>query len=187
MWLSQRFYYTVNSRSKIIHLKSNAYSLEMQLVFLNAQKSWLWIWFLRSKKCNLNQSWQPGFIWFWKKVNNYFCFQHSTAKVWQLKHRRRPNPRAPAQTSPKTSYFIPPQTHQPHQPPHKSAFAHGWRFWAAVTIWRDQVKGLWSAVRLHVLPQAPARSQPAAMPWKIFHLVLLNTTCSSGHPLPKRR
>lgn len=37
----RRFYYTVNRRRKIIHLKSDAYSSGMHLVFLNAQKSWL--------------------------------------------------------------------------------------------------------------------------------------------------
>lgn len=154
MWLSQRFYYTLNRRSKIIHLKSDAFSSEMHLVFLNAQKSWLWIWFLCSKKCDLNWCRQPGFIWFWKKVN--FCFQHSTAKIWQHKHRKRPTPPASAQTSPQNSYFIPLWTHCAPQPPDKSAFAHGQHFLALVAIRRDQVKGLWSAVRLHLLPEAPS-------------------------------
>lgn len=63
--LSQRFYYTVNRRSKIIHLKSDAYSSEMHLVFLNAQKSSLQIWFICCKKCDLNRCRQPGFFSFW--------------------------------------------------------------------------------------------------------------------------
>lgn len=186
LWLSQRFYCTVNRRSKIIHLKSDGYSSELHLVFKNAQKSWLRIWFLFASR------------WCWQldlsdsgKGKLLLLFSISLAKVWQPKHRRRPNTPASAQTGPKTSYFIPLLTHCLSQPPYKPAFAHGWYIFTAVALWRDEVKGLWSAVSLRLLPEAHLHTcstrQCHGGLLKNLYLTLLNTTCTSGRSLPTRR
>lgn len=190
MWLSQRFYYTLNRRSKIIHLKSDAFSSEMHLVFLNAQKSWLWIWFLCSKKCDLNWCRQPGFIWFWKKVN--FCFQHSTAKIWQHKHRKSPTPPGICTDKPpKQLLYSPVDTLCPPTSTQICICT-----WPALFGCCGNSEG--PGKRLVVWSQAPftawgsfctfaAWGSATEGTWKIFCSVLLNTTYSSGYPLPKRR